>query len=85
MTLNASTEDAMKNSTKTTCELLVAPNMIAMMSAAKWAHVYPSGRVVLTYTDGTTEEALLRSEQIAKGRDQFLSLVSAVQARRATS
>lgn len=50
-----------------------------MMSGVKMAMIEPSGRVILLYTDDTTESATL--EPMAEPRE-FFALVSAVQSKR---
>ena len=63
-------------------EIVVAPTVHAMLTGAIWAKIYGKGspRVVeLTYTDGTTESAYLTAEEIAAGKENWFSMVSAVQ------
>lgn len=59
--------------------LIVPPTIQAMMSGVKMAMIEPSGRVILLYTDDTTESAIL--EPTAEPCE-FFALVSAVQSKR---
>lgn len=70
---------------KAQCTVIVPPTVQVMMSGVMLARVYPSGNVQLQYTDGNTESALLTAQQLAEGRDNFFSLVSAVQSMRGPS
>ena len=70
---------------KNPCTLVVPPNIHVMMTGVRFAKIFPSGVVELTYTDENTESAYLTMEQLALGRENFFSLVSAVQAARGPS
>ncbi len=61
--------------------LIVPPGIQSMATGVTFARLFPStpGLVRLYYEDGNTEQATLTAEQVAKGRDNFFSLVGDVQ------
>lgn len=64
------------------CTWIIPPVIVGRMSGAIYAKVFASGEVELTYEDQETEKAQLTPEQLDAGRDNFFSLVSAVQSYR---
>ena len=65
--------------------LVVPPNIQVELCGVKLARIFPSNVVQLEYADGNTESANLTIEQLAAGRENFFSLVSAVQSMRGPS
>lgn len=66
-------------------EVIVPPTIQAMMSGACFAQILTKGSprlVRLHYTDNSTEDAWLKAEEVAAGKENWFSLVSAVQATR---
>ena len=61
--------------------LLIPANIHRMMTGAAKAEI-DGNSVRLTYTDGSQETALLGSEDIQRGRDNWFALVSSVQSKR---
>ena len=64
---------------KDPCTWVVPPKIHAMMTGVKIAKIFPSGVCQLEYLDGNFQSAHLTVEQLALGRENFFSLVSAVQ------
>ena len=62
------------------------PKIEAMITGVDRAAVYPDGRVVLVYEDGSKESAQFSQEEadamLAKQDGQFFAVVSAVQGKR---
>jgi hypothetical protein len=67
---------------KNSVTLIVPPTIKAMMCGVVRAEINSYGNVKLFYSDDSTESAFLTHEQLAAGRENFFSLVSAVQSRR---
>lgn len=67
------------------CTFVVPPIVQGWIAGAKYAKVFSTGLVELTYFDETTESAQLTTEQLAQGRENFFALVSAVQSYRKPS
>lgn len=62
--------------------MVVPPMIQVMMTGVQFARIFGNGRVQLTYEDCETESARISAEQLSAGRDNFFSLVSAVQSKR---
>lgn len=63
---------------RATVTRVVPPIIQVMLCGVQYADIYPSGKIKLVYTDGTEESAKPK----AYDRNNFFSLVSAVQAER---
>ena len=68
--------------TKQQCTLIVPPNVTGLMCGVIFAKIFAGDRVQLTYHDGETESARISKADIAASKDNFFTLVSAVQAKR---
>lgn len=64
---------------KNPCTWVVPPTIQSMTTGVKLAKIFPSGVCQLEYCDGNFQSAHLTLEQLAKGRENFFALVSAVQ------
>jgi len=61
------------------------PKIEMMITGVQKAGIWPGGRAVLLYVDGTKEETLLTDDEaaevIAKGRESFFPVVSMIQGK----
>lgn len=68
---------------------IVAPNIEATITGAYKCGIYPDGHAVLVYIDESREDVMLTHEEardvIAKGKESFFPVVSAIQSKRAAA
>lgn len=61
------------------------PKIEMMITGVQKCGIWPDGNAVLLYIDGSTEEAILTTNEatdiIAKGRESFFPVVSLVQSK----
>ena len=65
-----------------TCTMVVPPNIKVMLTGVQYARIFADGTVQLTYINGQTESRVLSPTELTASRDDWFSLVSAVQSRR---
>jgi hypothetical protein len=62
--------------------VILVPKIQTMLCGVMYAEINAHDVVELVYTDNSAESALLTKEQLAAGRENLFSLVSAVQSYR---